>query len=239
MKTSLKQLARTYETALAKHLTSGARLRAAAARDLGHQAIASGLGTLDLVRIHEQALKNLLPADGPPPARTAKIKRATTFFAEALVPLEQTHPTALTTAAEMEHVARTLDRSTADLTAAHRDLKQEIAERKVAQKALRTSGQKNAKLLAESQRLQTHLQKLTHRILSAQEQEREQASTRLHDEIAQALLGINVWLLALKATATANSKDLQKEIASMEQLVVDSVSTMKQFTHEFGKHQTT
>jgi signal transduction histidine kinase len=234
MKQSPTTLARCYEAALEKHLKSGAQVPAADAREMGHLAIASGLGTLDLVQIHEQALTRLVPAGGSSQTRIRAIKRATKFFAEALIPIENTHHAAVKDKTTVKQLAQTLDQSTADLATVHLKLEQGIIQRKTAESALRKSRQDNTKLLAESRRLQTHLRKLTRQIIATQENDRWQASIQLHDEIAQTLLGINVWLLALKATATANAKDLQKEIASMEQLVESSTQTMKRFVHKFG-----
>lgn len=234
MKQSLHTLARGYEAALEKHLKSGAWALPADARALGNQALASNLETLDLVQIHEQALTRLVPAGGSSQTRIKAIKRATKFFAEALIPIEQTHHAAVKDKTTVKQLAQTLDQSTADLVIVHLKLEQGIVERKAAESALRKSRQDNTKLLAESRRLQTHLRKLTRQIIATQENDRWQASIQLHDEIAQTLLGINVWLLALKATATANAKDLKKEIASMEQLVKSSTQTMKRFAHKFG-----
>ena len=236
MKMHPNQFARAYEAALQKHLESGARVCVADARELGNQAVASGLETLGLVRIHERALTQLVTAAGSSQARTGALRRATAFFAEVILPIEQTHPAALKDKAKVKQMAKTLDQSSAALATANQELKEGISQRQNAEQALQDSGNSNAKLLTESRRLQTHLRELTHKMFTTQEKGRKQASTRLHDEIAQTLLGINVWLLALKATAASNAKDLQKEIASMEQLVKSSSQTLRRFAREFGKH---
>ena len=88
--------------------------------------------------------------------------------------------------------------------------------------------------MKESRRLQKHLQRLTHQILSAQEDKRKKISRELQDEIAQTLLGINVRLLTLKKAAAANAEGLKKEIASTQRLVDKSVKTIKRFAREFG-----
>jgi signal transduction histidine kinase len=80
------------------------------------------------------------------------------------------------------------------------------------------------------------LQRLTHRILSAQENKRKKISRDLHDEIAQTLLGINIRLLMLKKEAAINSGDLKKEIVSTQHLVDKSVKSIKRFAREFGIH---
>jgi signal transduction histidine kinase len=126
-----------------------------------------------------------------------------------------------------------------DLAASHRSLKQGIVQRKTAEQALKKSGEHSRKLLKESRDLQKHLQRLTHQILSAQEDKRKKVSRDLHDEIAQTLLGINVRLLTLKKEATVNARGLKKEIASTQRLVKQSVQTINRFAHEFGIHHRT
>jgi signal transduction histidine kinase len=235
MKKDSNHLARRYGVALQKHLKAGSPPGAAAA-NLGRQAVANGLETLDLVRIHERTLAQLVAARGSGALGKLTINRATAFFTEVLAPIEQTHRAATRGNAQMKRLANTLGRNAVDLATSHRELQQDICRRKTAEQALQKSGRDTGTLLAESRRLQQHLRLLTRQILATQEDKRRLASSQLHDEIAQTLLGINVWLLALKATTTANTQSLQKEIASMERLVKKSTRTMRRFAHEFGSH---
>ena len=130
-------------------------------------------------------------------------------------------------------------RRTADLAASRRSLKQGIVRRKTVEQALKKSVEHSRKLLKESRDLQKHLQRLTHQILSAQENKRKRISRDLHDEIAQTLLGINVRLLTLKKEAANDASGLKKEIASTQQLVDKSVKSIKRFAREFGIHHRT
>jgi signal transduction histidine kinase len=107
------------------------------------------------------------------------------------------------------------------------------------EQALKKSGEHTRKLLKESRDLQKHLQRLTHQILSAQEDKRKRISRELHDEIAQTLLGINVRLLTLKKAAAIDASGLKKEIASTQRLVDKSVKSIKRFAREFGIHHRT
>jgi signal transduction histidine kinase len=91
--------------------------------------------------------------------------------------------------------------------------------------------------LKESLALQKHLQRLTHRILSAQEKKRKKISQDLQNEIAQTLLGINVRLLTLKKLNAVNGKDLKKEIVNTQRLVDMSVKTIDRFARELDSHQ--
>jgi len=235
MKRKLIALSRRYVAALRKHLQQGPRASLQPAHDLGCQAAALDLETLDVARIHEAALATLEVSR----SRDGLIKRAEIFFAEAITPIEETHRAALKANVRLSRLNKTLGRRTVDLAASNRSLKQDIVQRKTVEQALKKSGEHFKKLLKESRHLQKHLQRLTHQILSAQEDKRKRISRELHDEIAQTLLGINVRLLTLKKEATVNTEGLKKEIASTQRLVVESVKTMNRFAREFGKRHDT
>ena len=232
MKRKLIALSRRYATALRKHLKQGPQASLQPAIGLGHQAAALDLETLDLARIHEDALATLDASA----SRDGFLKRADMFFGEAITPIEQTHRAALKTSVRLGQLSRTLGRRTMDLAAANRFLKQGIAQRQTVEKALKKSAGHYTRLLKESRRLQEHLRQLAHRILLAQEAERKKISRELHDEVAQTLLGINVRLITLKKEAVVNAEGLKKEIASTRRLVGNSVKTMNRFAREIGKH---
>ena len=240
MKASLKRLSRRYVAALRKHLKQGSRASLQMAQRLGQQAVSLGLETLDLARIHEQALAALVaPRFSSAIKRKGVIRRARLFFIETITPIEETHRAAREAKAHLNVLTKTLGRRTMDLTATNRNLKKEIVKRKSAQSSLGKSGKHHARLLADSRRLQKQLRRLTHRILWAHEDKRGKISRELHDEIAQTLLGINVRLLALKQGAAVNTKGLRKEIANTQRLVEDSEKTMSQFGRDFGiQHET-
>ena len=208
-----------------KHLKEGPRASLQPARGLGQRAAALGLETLDVARIHEAAVSSLEASR----SRDGIIKRAEMFFTEAITPIEKTHRAALKANARLNQLNKTIRRRTVDLAASDRHLKQGVVQRKAMEQSLKKSAGHYGRLVKESRRLQKHLRQLTHQILSAQEEERKKISRDLHDEIAQTLLGINVRLLTLKNGATANTGSLQKEIASTQWLVKESVKTMSRF----------
>jgi signal transduction histidine kinase len=232
MKRKLTALSRRYVAVLRKHLREGPRASLQPAHDLGCRAAALDLETLDMARIHDRALAALEASS----SRDGVIKRAEIFFVEAITPIEKTHRAALKANVRLRQLSRTLSRRTVDLAASQRSLKQDIVQRKSEEQALRRSGQHSRTLLKESRRLQKHLQRLTHQILSAQEDKRKKISRDLHDEIAQTLLGINVRLLTLKKEAAIDASGLKKEIASTQRLVDKSVKSIKRFAREFGIH---
>ena len=237
MKRKLARLSQRYVAALEKHLRQGPRAvpPCGTALALGREAAALDLETLDVARIHEGALAKLEASS----SRDGIIERAEIFFAEAITPIEETHRAALKANVRLSRLNKRLRRRTADLAASHRSLKQGVALRQTVERALEKSGEHSRKLLKESHRLQKRLQRLTHQILSAQEDKRKQISRDLHDEIAQTLLGINVRLLTLKKEAAVNALGLKKEIVSTQRLVDKSVKSIKRFAREFGIHQTT
>lgn len=235
MKRKLIALSQRYLTALRQHLKQGPRASLQPARGLGRQAVSLGLETLDVARIHEDALATLESSSG----KDGIIKRAEIFFTETITPIEKTHRAALKANVRLGQLNKTLGRRTVELAVSNRFLKQGIAQRKTVEKALKKSAEHAKKLLEESRQLQNHLQRLTHKILSAQEDRRKEISRDLQNEIAQTLLGINVRLLTLKKEAALNAKGLQKEIASAQRLVDISVKSIDRFAREFGKHHET
>ena len=123
-------------------------------------------------------------------------------------------------------------RCAVELAAANLRWKQETVRRRVAEEALKTSESHHARLLAESRRMQEQLRYLSRQILLAQEEERKQISRELHDEIAQTLAGINVYLAAMKVKATASSNSLGQNIARTQRLVEKSVDIVHRFARE-------
>jgi signal transduction histidine kinase len=232
MKRRLAALSQRYVTALRKHLKQGPEASLQPARDLGRQAVAVGLETLDVAKIHEGALAALEATS----SRDGIIKRAEAFFTETITPIERTHRAARKTNADLNQVARKLDRRAGDLAASNRSLRQSIVRRKGVEAALRKSGGESKRLLEESHRLQKHLRNLTRQILLAQEEKRKKMSQDLQDEIAQTLLGINVRLLRLKKEGSANAKGFEKEIASTQRLVNKAGKRIKRFAREIVKH---
>jgi signal transduction histidine kinase len=229
MKHRLSRLSQAYAAALRKHLRQGPATNLRPAREFGRAAGDLGMETLDVAKIHARALATLEGA-----SRDGIIKQAEVFFTEAITPIEKRHSAALKTKAHLNQVHEKLDQRTVDLAATNRFLKRSIARRKSAEKALEKSARDAGKLLEESRHLQKHLQRLTHRILAAQENKRKRISRTLQNEIAQTLLGINMRLFALRKEAAAEA--LQKEIAATRRLVDNSMKSIKGFAREFANY---
>ena len=231
MKPKLTGLLRQYPAALRKHLAQKPGANLETARGLGRRAVSLGLETLDVARIHEQALLDVVshysPGDGD-----GIFRRAGTFFAEAITPIEKTHRTALEANAHLSRLNEALRERAGELDASNRQLKKEITQRKAVEEALRKSEHHYSELLQQSRQMQEQLRHLSHQLLSAQEEERKTISRELHDEIAQTLTGINVQLGSLKAAATLDIKDLQNRIAGTQRLVEKSVKIVHKFARD-------
>lgn len=230
MKQKLIRLSQRYVSALQKHLKSRPRANLQPALRLGRQAVALGLETLELARIHERALATLELSK----SKNGLAKRAEIFFTEANTPIVETHRAARQSKDELNRLNGTLDRRTTELAATNRQLQRGIVRRKSVEAALKKSGQHYGKLLKESLQLQEDLRQLTHQMLAAREDERKKISRGLQDEIAQTLLGINVRLLSLKHETRNNTKALKNEIASTQRLVIKSAKSVRRVAREFG-----
>jgi signal transduction histidine kinase len=229
MKQNLIGLSPAYVTALRTYLKPGSRASLQPALGLGRQAVALGLQTLGLSRIHEQALTTLKLSTN----KNSMIKRAEIFFAEANIPIEETHRAARQGKVHLNRLEETLDQRTEELAATNRQLQRGVVRRKVMEDTARKCGKHHQKCLEESLQLQKRLRQLTHRVLAAQENERKNISRELQDEIAQTLLGINVRLLSLKQEARLNTRGFKDDIASTQRMVVKSVKSVRRVAREF------
>ena len=230
MKQKLTGLSQRYVTALRKHVRQGPRASLQPALALGRRAVVLGLETLELARIHEQAIATLELSW----SKNGFLRRAEIFFAEALTPIVETHRAARQSKIQLNRLNDTLGRRTVELAATNRLLQRGIVRRKSVEAALKISGEHYARLLKNSLQLQEGLRQLTHQVLAAQENERKKISRELQDEIAQTLLGINVRLLTLRQEARSNTKGLKNEIASTQRLVLKSARSVRRAARQFG-----
>jgi len=229
MKQKITGLSQRYVTALRKHLEQGPRASLLPALGLGRRAVALGLETLDLARMHERAVTTLALST----RKDGFMARANIFFTEAITPIEETHQAARKAKTHLRQLTEKLGRRTVELAATNGQLRRGIVRRKIVEAALKKSGERYARLLKDSLQLQEGLRQLTHQVLAAQEEERQKISHELQDEIAQTLLGINVRLLSLKAEARINTRGLKNEIAGTQQLVAKSAQSVRQAARKF------
>jgi len=232
MKRKIFNLSRRYQAALRRHLKDGPQASLDSARGLGSQAMAAGLQTLDLAKLHERVLVMQVLPGSLPRNRAALVRQAGIFFATVTTPIEDTYPGAGDATARLKTVVETLSQRTVELAASNMELSLEILQRKAVEKRLKDSERHYSHLLKQSDHLQEELRRLSRQILSAQEDERKKISRELHDVIAQTLTGINVRLAKLKKEAAANTKGLDQNIARTQRLVEHSVNIVHRFARE-------
>ena len=87
-------------------------------------------------------------------------------------------------------------------------------------------------LLKRSHLLQNKLRRVSHQILKAQEDLRQEISRELHDKIVQLLIGININLEAFTKTAEINPQNVRRKFAPVRRKVEKAVDTVHQFARD-------
>lgn len=226
------EISRIYQEALRGYLHQSPAAGMESAWELGRHAMALGLETLDMARIHEIALVTLVLPHESASSRTNLLGRAGLFFAEVIMPIEQTHRGAREANTHLNQVIKALNQRTLALSDSVTELQQEILKRKAVEESLRASEQNSIDLLEKSRLMQERLRNLSHQLISIQEEERRRISRELHDVIAQTLTGINMRLAALKAESNTNVAQLQEKITSTQRLVEESLDIVHRFASE-------
>jgi len=236
MKLNPEQIAwsRSYQVTLNKHLAEGRGVSLKPAYELGRKAVRLKLETLDVIRVHEQALVAIVKQKQPAKTRSLLIGRAKLFFMETIVPIENTHIAAKRDTARVNQLTQLLHRRTAESTASNRQLKRNIVHRQSAEASLKRSRLHLAKLLQKSTALQKQLRTKTHANLATHEEVRKKAGRQLQDEIVQALIAIKFRMEALRLSAHADMERLKKEIAETQLLVKQSVKAIQQLAKKIG-----
>lgn len=234
MNTKKSSLSRAYLACLREHLDHSGSSESGlkSARLFGIQATKSGMETLALAKIHEAALETLLSDENSPARKKAKTLRGAAFFAEAVTPIEETHRSMRQANTRLEKLVTRLTRRTHQLAASNDKLKHEIIHRKSVEASLITSETTASQLLTKSRHMQEDLRHLSRRLLTVQEEERKRISRELHDVIAQALTGINLRLITLKAESSSNAKILHRRIAMTQRVIERSVEVVHRFARD-------
>lgn len=229
---SIDLWAKRYSRRLRLHIQKGSTSGLLLALKLGGEAAALGMETLDVARVHEQALKKIVLPNGMDTSRQRVIEQAKYFFEEVLVPIEQTHAAAKNDIRRVAQLGEKLRRKTEESVASTRQLKKDVVRRQTAEAALGKCGERHTHLVKKSRQLESQRRDQMHQILRAQENERQKTSQELQNEIAQILLAIHVRLLTLKDAAKANTESLKKEIAETQTLVKQSVLAVRRLSNE-------
>ena len=111
--------------------------------------------------------------------RNGMMKKATGFFSEALVPIEEDARANRDSLANLKAKARACASTPAALSAANRQLRSEVARRRRSEEAVKKGKERYYRLLVQSQHMQEKLRRLARQVLSAQEDERRNISREL------------------------------------------------------------
>ena len=191
------------------------------AEKLGHHAVTLGLETLDVAKFHAHILTTLLSSDNAFSNTTQQetIKQAEAFFTETTIPIAETRHTAIKTKTDIARLENALKQQVMQLRMSKKQHKEAAARRQAAETTLKHTTDRNAQLLAEAKRLQKNLKAQTHQALNTQEDIRNRAASELRDEVAQALIAIDLSLLMLRKSGIDDTGELEKKIAKTQQLV--------------------
>jgi signal transduction histidine kinase len=231
MKQDIIPFSRLYLDALRLHLAGTSRLNSKLALELGGRAVNLGIETLELAKIHVQALKSLKTS----PRNMDGTRRAGIFFTKVNDFVQESHRAKGRSKVHLSKIMASLRQRTEELATSNHKLKQGVARRKTMEVAFEKRGHYHNKRLEESIELQSRLRLLTHQVLAAQEDERNKISHELQDEIAQTLLGINVRLLSLNKQNKNDGSGLKSNIANTRKLVAKSVKSVQVVARRLGR----
>lgn len=218
----LTRFSKRYMMALQNYLLHPEEVFLQLAYELGRQAVAEGIGLLNLFRIHTAAAKRSAHEDA------AKADAAEVFFMEAISPFEATHRGFRETNSRLAELNATLAKRNNELAAINFELNREIEERKRTEEALRQSKEHYRILFNDARVMQENLRHLSNRVMHIQEEERKRISRELHDEVGQALTAVNVHL----AMAGKSRDNAPEQIAEARKLVEQTMGTVHRFARE-------
>jgi PAS domain S-box-containing protein len=128
-----------YRDALATYAAGGEELHLQAAYELGRTALNAGLGVLDMVRLHQEALVDMVASTSAPVATVRLAKAVETFLMEALSPFEAAHRGFADACGRLRQLNETLKERNGQLASANDQLEKEMVSRKAAQEAAEES----------------------------------------------------------------------------------------------------
>ncbi len=216
-----------YRLALAAYVARGGEEELQQAYELGRRALEEGLGVLDFVRLHQEALAKPLAAAAST-EREAQAVEA--FLMEALGPFEVAHRGFRETCERLGGLNAELEQRNRELASTNDRLKREVRERKQAETALRESREHYIKLFNEARAMEENLRQLSNKVLTAQEEERKRVSQELHDEIGQVLTAAGVAVALLRKQAT--NDEMRREAEKAQQLIEESMDMVNRFARE-------
>lgn len=224
------ELPELYKTALRSHL-SKQRPAKGFSRDalrIGQNALALGVDTLELARIHDMTLVTMNIGSG----NKRQLIRAARFFSTAIIPLEKAHQAAQQSDVISNRLDNPLALRAQELSNANRFLKLRTSHQKCVADNLRKGLMEHATLLKESLKVQDGLRQSMRKVMEKQEKGRHRISLTLQDDIVQTLLGIELRLESVERDARENLKELKSKLANSQRLVEEAVLSIRAIARE-------
>ena len=217
----------TYHEALADYLAHPDEATLQQAYELGRAAMNAGLGIVDIIRLHHQALHDgVLPRD-----TGGSMPGLESFLLEALSPFEAAYRGFRGARERLQQINGVLAERNVELSTSNTNLEEEIHVRQRVEAALRESKDHYFKLFQQAHNMERDLRELSAKVLSVQEDERKRISRELHDEIGQALTAVNVAIAVLKKQAHSDAS-FAKRVSDAEQLIEQTMETVHRFARE-------
>jgi len=220
-----------YQQALRDYLRHGSEEYLQAAYELGRFALNRGMGMLEMVRLHQEAMLALVVLTDRKELVPQRIGSDQAFLLEALSTFEVAHRGFRQAWERLQQLNETLEHRNRQLAAFNEKLEQEVAERGRAEDELRERTEHYLKLFEQARAMEENLRLLSNKVVTAQEEERKHISRELHDEIGQTLTAVNVSLALLKKH-TRSDRTSRQELASAQKLLMQSLENVHRFARE-------
>ncbi len=220
-----------YRSGLAAYVGRRSEEALQRAYDIGRVALNSGVGVVDIARLHHEAMAKFVGRQKTPTVTRDWLSATETFFMEALSAFEVAHRGFRDACERLQRLNDTLGDRNKELASSNRKLEQEIRERKEAEKKLRESREHYIQLFKEARAMEENLRQLSNKVLTVQEEERKHISRELHDEIGQALTAVNVSIATLRRHANGDDA-FRAKVDEAQKLLEQSMGHVHRFARE-------
>lgn len=194
-----KVFSKEYASSLKAYLDSPSEALLHEAYKLARLAIAEGIGVLELVSAHQQALSGILREEREWERSVEleeQLERATEYLSESLSPFEIAHKSFLEANAQLRSLTMNLEKQVEERTNA---------------------------LKEQEGRVRFLLQKL----IAAQEKEREQLAKELHDDAGHLIASLRITLDRLSKALPADAGEAERMAAEAQSLMEHIAATTR------------